>query len=77
MVVVHPDAEFLDDIAGKLKEVCDNNLNSCKELFVLYMLLLYETLNFSKFVGYHKRVLPSFFLLDSLCAFYIDCVGDA
>lgn len=22
MVVVHPDAEFLDDIAGKLREVC-------------------------------------------------------
>jgi hypothetical protein len=22
MVVVHPDADFLDDIAGKLREVC-------------------------------------------------------
>jgi hypothetical protein len=22
MIVVHPDVDFLDDIAGKLKEVC-------------------------------------------------------
>lgn len=35
MVVVHPDADFLDDIAGKLKEVCYSCLNWCYELLFL------------------------------------------
>ena len=42
MVVVHPDAEFLGDIAGKLKEVCEGitdkvvQLNIKIELFSLF-----------------------------------------
>lgn len=34
MIVVHPDAEFLEDITAKLKEVC-------KKMHFLWSLLVY------------------------------------
>lgn len=44
MVVVHPDAEFLDDITGKLKEVSEQNL---KVFYILLYIALKSGVRFA------------------------------
>lgn len=33
MIFVHPDTEFLDDITGKLKEICSHRFIICLVIF--------------------------------------------